>query len=234
MDRDQRADGRNRHGDWDEEVSCRPMKSILWVRDALCPRRVRRRDGCRLRGVHRPGTSCRCPSSIRHRRRRAFRPPGRRHLCSSSSAGVTITVPCLESRGITGAQHLLAGVAGEDHLARKHINKLVRCRVPMTLAGPRTWWKAQEVDAELRQPGHITELPAFARTARLVEWRWIKCPDDRGHRCDINSLFHDRTHSAIPFDHDEHRARSLGTRQGARSARSDAFTREPAATITPP
>src|SRR6185437_1019407 len=68
-----------------------------------------------------------------------------------------------------GAQHLLACVAAQHHLALEHINELVLVRVPVAHGGLLARRQPRQVDADARQPERIAEAALVARQhARAV------------------------------------------------------------------
>jgi hypothetical protein len=78
-----------------------------------------------------------------------------------------------EGGAVASLQELLARVGDQHALALQHIDELVLHAVPVPLARPLAGRQAQEVDAELGQPGRIAQLPAPAVLAAFVEGRGV-------------------------------------------------------------
>src|SRR5205823_3305283 len=113
-----------------------------------------------------------------------------RVLVGAVLQAMAVLVVGREAGGVAGAQYLFALVSDEDDLARQHIDEFVFAGVPMPLARPGAGREAQEVDAELGQPGRVAQLCALAGAAGLVEGRRIQRADYRGQRGNIDALRH--------------------------------------------
>ena len=78
---------------------------------------------------------------------------------------------CWEARTITRLQDLLTSVGNENDLAFDDPYELVFVSVPVALTGPSVRRKVQEIYAELRQAGRITQSAACAGATRFVVGR---------------------------------------------------------------
>jgi hypothetical protein len=103
---------------------------------------------------------------------------------------MAVAVIGLEAGGITGAEDFVAGIRHQRNLARDHIDELVAGGMPVALARPGTGRQPQQVDAELRQPGHVAEPGAFARPARRVVRRRIHRADHRRQLAGVDPFRH--------------------------------------------
>jgi hypothetical protein len=103
---------------------------------------------------------------------------------------MAVAVVGRKSGGVAGAEDFLAAIGHQHDLAREDIDELVAGGVPVALARPRARRQAQQVDAELGQPGRVAEPGAGARPARLVEGRRIERADGRCQGGDVDALCH--------------------------------------------
>ena len=92
---------------------------------------------------------------------------------------MAVRVSGLESRCVSGAQQFLTVVGNKDDFTGKYVYELIGCGVPMALAGPSARRQFEQIDAELRETGSVSELLPLARSARQIKRRRIKRPNNR-------------------------------------------------------
>src|SRR5713101_7407564 len=104
---------------------------------------------------------------------------------------MAVAIARLEPGGIARAQDFFAIIGNEHHLARQHIHELILLSVPVALARPRSRLQPQQVNAELREAGQLTESPPVFLAAWLIEGRRIETSGDSRDGGNIDSLLHD-------------------------------------------
>ena len=91
-----------------------------------------------------------------------------------------------EAGAIAAAQHLLAIVSDQRHLALEYEDKLILLRVPMTLARPGPRRQAQQVHAKLRQFSGVAQPSANPFPTWAIERRGVTRADNGGNRIDVD------------------------------------------------
>jgi hypothetical protein len=137
-------------------------------RGAECLRMECRRDEYRSPARRRPDWPSRCQD----RRIIGNASTNLEHLHIGARAvlqTMPVAIASLKAGGIAAAQEFLAGICHESNFAGQHVDEFVGLGMPMALAGPCAGRQCQQIDAELGQPGSVTELAAMSRSTWNVE-----------------------------------------------------------------
>jgi hypothetical protein len=113
--------------------------------------------------------------------------PGAGSILQVMAIGITRE----KSGALACAQGLLAAFCNEDNLSLYDVYKLLRLRMPVSLARPSTRFQFKKIDADLFEPRRYRQPMSNLVLTRRVERLWISRASRNGRACNIDPLHAD-------------------------------------------